>query len=124
MRVSKPSNFELCQEIGNVIGVLNRRVEIERVVGVFPEVVRVHDNCFADLLLEAGIELVAIAGPDGWRGSDEAVLLQAARAGRARKNQVLVERRFERARIRDAQNGVGPRQEIRKRQARLNPVAA
>ena len=91
-----PSSLELCQEIGNVIGVLNSDAEVVGVVREFPEVIGVDDKPSADALLQAGIELVA-AVPAGWasRLAPKTFCARPAAARGARKEQVLVERRFE-----------------------------
>ena len=58
-------------------GGVQQRAEVVRAVGVLPEVIGVEQQIPADGLLQAGVELVAVAGLDGHRIGAEHVLAPA-----------------------------------------------
>ena len=103
-------------------GGVQQRAEVVRVVGELPEIVGVHQEEFADGLLEAGIELIAESGLNGDGGRAEDILRKSAGAGGARKQQVLIERRFESAGVGGAQNGGGLLDVVGEAQPRLRAV--
>ena len=72
---------------------------------VLPQVISIHDKKFPERLLEAGMELVTLAGTNRSRRSTEDGVNKRI-PGLAGKNQVLVERGFHDPRIRGAQNGI------------------
>src|SRR5579863_2118337 len=80
-------------------GSVKQHVEIVGVVRVLPEVVRVDDEPLAHALLESGVEVVSVAGPDGAGYRPKNVLLQATRAAGAGQQQVFVKWGFEGARV-------------------------
>src|SRR6266404_8027659 len=79
--------------------------EVVGVVGVLPKVIRVHHEVSPKRLLETRMELVALTGANRPRGSAKDRVQQWI-TGYAGDNQILVERSFEDARIRGAENRV------------------
>ena len=84
--------------------------EVEGVVGVLPDVVAGEDEVLAEGLLQAGVELVAEAGLEGGGdagGAEEQRREDGVSAALAGEDEVFVEGCFERARVGDAEDGVG-----------------
>ena len=96
--------------------------EVEGVVRVLPDVLAADDSVLAEGLLEAGVELIAKAGTAArWRRR-----ASSRAAGRARrwaaltgKDEILVERSFQRARIGDAEDGIGALDVVSDTESRL-----
>ena len=87
-------------------GRVAQHAEVESIVRVLPDVFAAHNSALAEGLLESGMELVAETGLQRSRYSRSANQQRSkhgVRASFARKNQVLIERRLQRARIADAQ---------------------
>src|ERR1700730_2190970 len=84
--------------------------KIVAVARVFPHVVSIHNQIFAEGLLEARVELVSLARTNRrkrLRASQiKDIINHRDRGPLAREHQVLVERRFLNARVRDPKNGV------------------
>src|SRR5260221_14355705 len=80
-------------------GGVQQRAEIERIVGVLPEIISVDQQELSDSLLEARIELIAETRLNRHSRGAKYVLRQSADPSRARQQQVLIERCFEGARV-------------------------
>ena len=102
-------------------GRIEEHTEIVPVVGILPKIIRVDDHPTADALLQSDIELIAITRLDRRRLRAEDILRQTTPARPARQDQVLIERRFESARISTAQHRVLGYQ-VRQADARLDAV--
>ena len=100
----------------------NRGVEqdakIISTVRVLPQVISIHDKKFPERLLEAGMELVTLAGTNRSRRSTEDRVNEGI-PGLAGKNQVLVERGFHDPRVRGTQNGIAGLDSVGDANARL-----
>src|ERR1700722_1470662 len=84
--------------------------EVEGVVGVLPDIVAAEYEMFGKGLLQTRVELVAETGLQGGRDAGLAEQQRSqngAAAALAGENQVLVERRLQRASVRGAQDGAG-----------------
>src|ERR1700677_3598695 len=91
-------------------GRVTQNTEVKSIVGIFPNVVPAEHKVLAESLLEAGMEFVAKTGLQGSRyprRTDEERSKHGIRTSGARQHEVLVERRFQSARIGNAQNCVG-----------------
>ena len=96
--------------MGKVMGVLPRTLKSKALWVYFQMYSPLTTDMLAERLLKAGMELVAEAGLQGSGDARRAVEQRrqhGIRAASARQNQVLVERRLQRARIGDAQHGRG-----------------
>src|SRR5579883_1633217 len=100
---------------------VEEHAEVERIVGVFPEVIAIENDPALDSLLEAGVEFVPIARPQGPRLRAEHVFRKTSAARSAGKDQVLVVWGLKRSRVRRSDDGIGDNL-IRNSEPRLNAV--
>ena len=83
--------------------------EVVAVVSIFPDILAIEHHMLPESLLQSGMEFIAKAGISGVVGLDDAQprsgfsTIEASEAG---KNQILIERRFQRPRIGNAKDGV------------------
>src|SRR6202041_1294138 len=99
-----------------------QNAEVERVVGVLPDIFAAEDDIFSESLLQPGVEFVAKARlqrslPPG--GAREQGSQHFVGATLAREHEIFVERRLQGPGIRDAQHSVGGLHAVGNTQARL-----
>src|SRR5271170_8111024 len=107
---------------GESDGSIAQHAEVEGIVGVFPDVVSTEDEILSERLLDAGMKLVAKARLHCARHPGRAIEQRREHgigATLAGKHKILVERRFQSARIRDARYSVGSLDVVGQTQARL-----
>ncbi len=91
-------------------GCIAEHAEVERVMGVLPDVLAAEEYILTELLLQAGMELVAETGCEGSRcawAACEQWIQHRIRATAAGKDQIFVERRFQRARVGNGHHRAG-----------------
>src|SRR5580704_12780220 len=86
--------------------------EVVAVVSVFPDVLAIDDQVSPQCLLESGVEFIAVAGINRSRVTGNAEWRHQGSKKRniapgTGDNQILVEGRFQGARVRNSKNGVG-----------------
>src|SRR5258708_7461685 len=94
---------------GEEDGSIAEDAEIVCIVGVLPDVLAGEDQIFPSRLLHPSVEFIAPSGSERrriCRGTAEKRIQHQAVASDAGDDQVLVERRFEHARVRNTQHGV------------------
>ena len=106
--------------------------EVERLVRVLPDVLAVDDQVLPESLLQTNVELVAVTraerrhiGRDALTTGHRFLKIENHRviATGAGENKVFIERRFHRARVRNAQHGAGGLKVVGDPQARFSCCA-